>query len=74
MTINSSVWLSIQVEEELNQSEPVKKSVPTRIRHVVTKSIGLFFWPLRKSFNAIKDYYRNKISSQNKRGTKIETN
>lgn len=43
-----------QVEEELNQSEPVKKSVPTKIRHVVTKTIGLCFWPLRKSWNLIK--------------------
>ncbi|NP_001233088.1 uncharacterized protein LOC100570074 precursor [Acyrthosiphon pisum] len=43
------------VEEELNQSESVKTSVPTKIRHVVTKSIGLFFWPLRKSWNVMKN-------------------
>ncbi|KAL4097737.1 hypothetical protein QTP88_022459 [Uroleucon formosanum] len=46
----------ITVEEELNRSNPVKTSVPTKIRHVVTKSISLFFWPFRKSWRAVKDF------------------
>ncbi|XP_060878245.1 uncharacterized protein LOC132950719 isoform X2 [Metopolophium dirhodum] len=63
------------VKEELNQSEPVRKSVPTKIRHVVTKSIGLFFWPLRKSWNVIKNFIplrKNIFAKQT--ATKIEIN
>lgn len=54
MVIKSSV--DLQVEEELNRSDPAKTSVPTKIRHAVTKSINLFFWPFRKSWKVVKDF------------------
>lgn len=44
----------LQVEEELNKQDLVKTSVPAKIRHVVSQSIGLFFWPLKKSWKVIK--------------------
>ncbi|XP_022167181.1 uncharacterized protein LOC111031509 [Myzus persicae] len=40
--------------EEINESDQMKTSVPTKIRHVVSKSIGLCFWPLKESWKIMK--------------------
>jgi len=53
MAINSY----LQAEEELNQSNPVKTSVPTKIRHTVIKYISFFFGPFRKSWKAVKSSF-----------------
>lgn len=44
----------LQVKEELNKSNLVKTSIPTKINNLVSQSIGLFVWPFRKSWKVIK--------------------
>lgn len=68
--INSSILVIYalqdpQIEGEMDQSNLETKST---IRHVISKSFGVFFWPITKSWNIFKGFIglpRN-IFSRNK--------
>ncbi|KAF0761071.1 ACYPI44554 protein [Aphis craccivora] len=42
-----------QIEENMDQSNLERKST---IRHVISKSFGVFFWPISKSWNFFKGF------------------
>jgi len=46
----------MQLGEEANQSNTGLSLVPTKVRNVVSKSVGLMFWPVKKSWQMLKGF------------------
>ncbi|XP_060846572.1 uncharacterized protein LOC132926250 [Rhopalosiphum padi] len=46
----------MQLGEETNQSNTGLSLVPTKVRNVVSKSVGLMFWPVKKSWQMLKGF------------------